>query len=74
MLVLPSSCYEFLLRNTNIEALEDKAMQVCKYNPSNSKLHSGAAIITTVRTVEVLQYASFEGEFGHIADWINILI
>jgi hypothetical protein len=56
------------LRNTNVEALEDKAMPVCKYNPSNSKLHSGAAIIKTVRTVEVLQYASFEGEFGHIVN------
>ena len=58
----------FLLRNTNVEALEDKAMPVCKYNPSNSKFHSEAAIITTVRTVEVLQYASFEVEFGHIVN------
>ena len=68
MRVLPSSCYECLLRNTNVEALEDKAMPVCKYNPSSSKLHSGAAIITTVRIVEVLQYASFESEFGHIVN------
>ena len=55
MRVLPSSFKNCLLINTNVEALKDKAMPVCKYNPSNSRIHSGAAIITTVRTVEVLQ-------------------
>ena len=37
-------------------------------NRATLKLRSGAAIITAVRTVEVLQYASFEGEFGHIVN------
>ena len=53
--IMPSSFKDCLLINTNVEVLKDKAMPVCKYNPSNSRIHSGAAIITTVRTVEVLQ-------------------